>query len=386
MLFGFIRTSSDDLSKALKVCKAVAHGDFSARIIGINKRSEHAELLNAINEMIDRSDAYVRESKASLEYVSKNKYFRRIQMKGMVGSFAQASGTINDASASIEERVANFKAVAGEFDRKMKNVVDAVAAAATELEAAAQAMTGTASATTQRAASVAAASQEASTNVQTVASAAEQLSASIQEISSLVAQQAEIASAAASDSDAANEQISELKRATEEIGDVVKLINDIASQTNLLALNATIEAARAGEAGKGFAVVANEVKTLASQTTKATDEIAGKIEGIQSTTFGAVEKIRQVGVTVQKINEISSAVAAAVEEQGTATREIAMNVEQASAGTTEVSENIEAVSQGASETGSAATQVLGAATELSVQANNLSDEVREFIEEVNRVV
>ncbi|GAB6053680.1 globin-coupled sensor protein [Magnetospira thiophila] len=270
------------------------------------------------------------------------------------------------------------------FESNVHGMVQVVASAATELQATAQAMTGTAQLTSERATAVAAAAEEAATNVQTVAAAAEQLSGSIGEISAQVDKSSQIASSAVIEADRTNEQVRGLASAAQKIGEVVNLINDIASQTNLLALNATIEAARAGEAGKGFAVVASEVKNLASQTAKATDEIARQIADIQAATREAVGAIQGIGNTIGEINSISASIAASVEEQGAATQEIARNVEQAAAGTMEVTSHIVEVTTAADETGHSASQVLNASRELSTQAESLTQEVRHFLEDLRQ--
>ena len=199
-------------------------------------------------------------------------------------------------------------------------MVGKVSSAATELQATAQSMTGTAGQATQHATSVAAAAEQASANVQTVAAASEELASSIAEISSQVAQSAKVAGKALEDARRTDAVVQALAEGAQKIGEVVGLINDIAGQTNLLALNATIEAARAGDAGKGFAVVASEVKNLATQTGKATDDIARQIAQIQTATKDAVVSIQGIGVTIGEISEIAAAIAAAVEEQGSATK------------------------------------------------------------------
>ncbi len=285
---------------------------------------------------------------------------------------------------AAEEKVRMMNQMADDFHASVGGVVDTVASASTELQASAQSMTAISEETSSQASAVAAASEEASTNVQTVASAAEELSSSISEISRQVTQSSEIASKAVSDAARTDKQIQGLAKAADKIGEVVALITDIADQTNLLALNATIEAARAGDAGKGFAVVASEVKNLASQTAKATEEIGGQIGGIQSSTQEAVEAIQGIGKTIGEIDEIASAIAAAVEEQGAATQEIARNVEQAAAGTGEVSSNIQGVTQAATEAGSTSSQVLSAANELSEQSELLRNEVDKFMEQVRK--
>jgi methyl-accepting chemotaxis protein len=289
-------------------------------------------------------------------------------------------------SIYIEEGKVNFSkqlnALADAFESSVKGVVQAVAGSASDLSGNAQKMTAVADDASKRATAVAAASEQASTNVQTVASAAEELSGSITEISRQVAQSTKISGQAVEEADKANAQVRTLTETAQKIGDVVKLINAIAGQTNLLALNATIEAARAGEAGKGFAVVASEVKSLANQTAKATGDIAAQVSAIQDATRQAVEAIKSIGGTIGRINEISTAIAAAVEEQNAATNEIARNVQQASAGTTEVSANIVGVTQSAAETGKAASDLLRAAGTLTQQSESLRSAVDGFLRKI----
>ncbi len=374
------------IDMARDVCERVARGDLEARITHINRYPEFAGLFNAINHLIDVNDAYVRESIASLEYVSRNKYFRRIHEKGMLGAYGHAARVINNATHSIQERAENFRKVVDSFDHAATGVVETVSAAATELRASAGTMEMTASDTSDRATNVAAASEEASTNVQTVASAGEELTSSINEIKRRVEHASTVAQTGVSEVNNTNKTIEELADAAERIGAVVKLINEIASQTNLLALNATIEAARAGEAGKGFAVVASEVKSLANQTAKATEDIGIQVAGIQSASKSAIGAMETVTQTINDIDGVAGDIAHSVEEQAAATQEIAHNVDQAAIGTTEVSTNIQQVMQGASETGAAARDVSVAADELSQQSEMLSSEIERFLHEVRKVV
>jgi methyl-accepting chemotaxis protein len=273
-------------------------------------------------------------------------------------------------------------AMADNFEAAVGGIVKSVSSQATELQAAAQSMSATAEETERQTTVVAAASEQASTNVQTVASAAEELASSIAEISRQVATSSDITARAVEDTRRTNEQIQGLAEAAQSIGDVVKLISDIASQTNLLALNATIEAARAGDAGKGFAVVASEVKSLASQTAKATEEISTKITEMQTATSHSVTAVQEIGQTIARINEIATTIASAVEEQGAATQEIARNVQQASAGTTEVSMNIVGVTRAANDTGAASNQVFSSASELSQNSEALRSQVDEFLHKI----
>lgn len=286
------------------------------------------------------------------------------------------------AQAARQVRTDRIEALVSDFQSKAGQMMDVLAASSTELQATAQAMTGIAGRTTEQTSTVAAAAEEASINVGTVATAAEELASSITEISRQVSQSAQIAGRAQDDARRTDAIVRALAESSGKIGAVVSLISNIAGQTNLLALNATIEAARAGDAGKGFAVVASEVKSLASQTARATDEIAQQIGQVQSATREAVTAIGGIASTIDEINRIASTIAAAVEEQGSATQEIARNVQQVADGTQDVSRTIIDVSQGAQETGAAATQVLGAANELSHQSENLKSRIDHFIGEV----
>jgi methyl-accepting chemotaxis protein len=284
--------------------------------------------------------------------------------------------------AAETERRSAVHALAARFEAGVGSVVNAVGTAAAELRTTAVSMASTAEEATQQTTTVAAASEEASRNAQAVAAAIEELNASINEISKQVNESARVAGEAAEQANTTNTDVRGLAQAAQKIGDVVKLISEIAAQTNLLALNATIEAARAGEAGRGFAVVASEVKALASQTSKATDEISAQISAIQSATLSSVEAIDGITHTIGKVNEIASAIASAVEEQGAATREIAHNVAEAARGTGEVSQNIVGVRDAARETGVAADQVVASAAALSENGETLKAQVDAFLREV----
>ena len=284
-----------------------------------------------------------------------------------------------EAISARVARAARVNELTQAFDTDISAVLRSVASASTELQATASSMTATAEETSNQATAVAAATEEASTNVQTVAAASEQLASSVNEISRQVAQSAAIAQKAVTEADRTNTTVQGLFKDAASIGDVVKLISEIAGQTNLLALNATIEAARAGESGRGFAVVAAEVKSLAEQTAKATDQISAQVSSIQSSSSEAVNAIKGISTTINEMNEIASAIASAVEEQGSATQEIARNVQQAALGTGEISSNVSGVQQAAGDTGAAAHQVLQASSELSRQSETMRGHVETFL-------
>ena len=286
-----------------------------------------------------------------------------------------------EARAEQEKRQSMIK-MADDLESSVGSVISSVTASADQMKSSATSMTSIADEASQRSSTVAAASEEATANVQTVATATEELSASVEEISRQVSQSAQMALTAVENANATNAKVEGLADAAQKIGEVVDLINDIAAQTNLLALNATIEASRAGEAGKGFAVVASEVKSLATQTAKATEEIGAQIAAIQGETREAVEAIQEIGKSITEISDTATAISSAVEEQGAATREIAENVQQAAAGTQDVSSNIAEVSRGAEENGASAQQVLGAADQLGSQSDELQAAVSSFLDRV----
>jgi methyl-accepting chemotaxis protein len=328
----------------------LAQGDQTVAVPGVGRGDELGRMADAVQvfkESMVRADTLAAEQKAAQE--------RR-----------------NRRQEAIEQQIKTF-------DESVATTLGQLGSASSELHATAESMATTTADTSRQATAAAAASEQASTNVQTVASAAEELSSSIAEISRQVAESAKIAGQAVDDASRTNAKVQTLAEAAQKIGDVVKLINDIAGQTNLLALNATIEAARAGEAGKGFAVVASEVKSLATQTAKATDDIAAQIKAIQGATNDSVQAIEGITGTIGRINEIATTIASAVEEQGAATQEIARSVQQASAGTMEASSNIIGATQAASATGQAASEVQTAAGNMSQQGDRLRTAIDSFL-------
>jgi methyl-accepting chemotaxis protein len=334
--------------------KRLAEGDHAVSIIGTDRMDEIGSMARAVEVFRDNA---IDKQRLELENAEHQK------------------------TAEAEKRQ-TLRTLADDFERSVMTVVDAVSTSASEMRGAAETMSATATQTNQKAGAVASASQRASDNVQTVAASAEELSASITEIARQVTQSTQISDKAVATAAEANKDVKGLAEAGQKIDEIVALINAIADQTNLLALNATIEAARAGEAGKGFAVVASEVKNLATQTGKETDEIAGQIAGIQSATQNAVRAIDSIGDIINEISDISTTVSAAVEEQGTATQAIAGNVQAAATGTEEVNTHIRDVTQATERNGEAAQTVLDGSENLSGQSDSLRREVENFLGQV----
>jgi methyl-accepting chemotaxis protein/aerotaxis receptor len=362
---------------ALLAAGIVATGWLGVRAIGVS--TEPMQRLNSMmlsvtdgkldNRIVVDRDDEIGAALRNLQTVQAIVRFSREELKAV-------------EKRAAAQRKSDMTKLADGFEGAVGEIIETVSSAATELEASAGTLTSTAVRSRELATTVASASEEASTNVQSVASATEELSSSVNEISRQVQESARMANEAVDQARRTNDRVGDLSKAAARIGDVVELINTIAGQTNLLALNATIEAARAGEAGRGFAVVASEVKALAEQTAKATGEIGQQISGIQSATNEAVGAIKEISGTIERLSEISSTIAAAVEEQGAATQEISRNVQQAALGTQQVSSNIVDVQAGAGETGSASSQVLSAAQSLSGDSNRLKLEVGKFLDSV----
>ena len=373
--FGF--NGVQGVATAVSLLSALAVGLIGVqtlRAIGAPLQHLNNELLNITQGKLDNRVIVVREDEIG-------EALRNLQTVQTMVRFDREELKATEKRAAVQ-RKADMVKLADGFEGAVGEIIETVSSAATELEASAGTLTSTAARAQELSTAVAAASEEASTNVQSVASASEEMSSSVNEISRQVQESARMANEAVDQARRTNDRVGELSKAAARIGDVVELINTIAGQTNLLALNATIEAARAGEAGRGFAVVASEVKALAEQTAKATGEIGQQISGIQSATQDSVNAIREISGTIEKLSEISSTIAAAVEEQGAATQEISRNVQQAALGTQEVSSNIADVQNGATETGSASSEVLSAAQSLSRDSNRLKLEVGRFLHSV----
>jgi methyl-accepting chemotaxis protein len=376
--------------KAEVVCNEAAKGNLEARITEIGDFGEIGGMLHAINRMLDLTDAFVRESGASLTYASEDKFFRRFLLRGMLGSFRRGAATINTARESMETK-ARLAAQAAAKERRLKvaetfasrvsDVIETVSVTATEMEATATTMSTLATTTHEQSVAVAAAAEETTVSVQTVASASQQLSAAITEISRRVSESTAATQGAVDGMARVNDAVEGLAEAAEQIDKVVEFIRNIAGKTNLLALNATIEAARAGEAGRGFAVVASEVKSLALQTATATNDITAEIRGIQEASQLTATAAKGIEENISEVSEISTTIASAIEEQSAATNEISTSVDRAAEGTGQVSGNVSKISGASQQTGSAATEVLECAGRLARQATMLTAEVENFLEE-----
>lgn len=378
----WLRAAQGAIRDAASVCQHAYNGNLEARIQAARDGGEVGQLQARVDDLLDVVDAFVRESAASMEYASQGRTFRKVLLRGLPGAFKSGAETINNGTASMDERVKTLAKTAQTFGSQMDNVVQVLSSAVSELSTDAGTLAGAAQETTEQSTAVSAASEQAAVNVQTVASAADELSSSIAEINRQVSQSLTITTQGVEEAQRTNAKIQLLADAAQRIGDVVKLINDIANQTNLLALNATIEAARAGEAGKGFAVVASEVKNLANQTAKATDEIGSNITEMQHATSESVQAVQHIGETIGQMSDISTGIASAMEQQGAATQEIARNVQQASAGTAEVSSNTIGILEAARNAGRAASRVNDVSRQIGAQVDILRHEVSTFLKSI----
>jgi methyl-accepting chemotaxis protein len=346
------RGISRPMTAMCKAMRELASGHFDVVLPGLGRKDELGEMAGAVEEF---------------------------KMQAIAKAERDAAAQDAQNQAVTAARRSELIRFADEFETAVGSIVANVSASAVQLEAAAGTLTRTAEATQSLSGQAAGASEQASGNMQSVAAATEELSASVDEIGRQVQESNRIAEAAVFQAEQTDGRIGKLSRAAQEIGDVVKLITAIAEQTNLLALNATIEAARAGDAGRGFAVVASEVKSLASQTARATDEISTHIAGMQNATQESVAAIKEIGGTIAQISTISSTIASAVEEQSSATQEIARSVQTVAEGTSEAAANIMEVNRGAAETGSASGDVLESARTLSAESTRLREELNRFM-------
>lgn len=362
------------ISRAAQVCERAADGDLEPRLLHAPERGDLGRMLRSINHLLDITDAFVREAGAALDHGARGKFFRRVVVRGMPGSFRHACRLINTAmeemarqSAALRDSEVRRTALAQELDR----ILQTLESSAMRLKDLAGSLATQAGQTTQDAGTVAFAVEQTSASVQTVAAATEELTAAVTEVEQQTKRSANFAQEAVRDAEQANEILNGLLDGSRRVGGVVKLISQIAGQTNLLALNATIEAARSGEAGRGFAVVATEVKNLARRTASATEEITSQVESIQQTTGKTAEAVSSISERIRQAHDMSNSVADSINQQRLATSEISQSVQRVAASTRDVSGSIRAVSAAAGDTSQCANQILSAADELSRQSDSL---------------
>lgn len=371
------------VERATSICEEAARGNLEERLLGCEDDGDIARLVHALNHTLDLTDAFVRESGAALDAAAHQRFFRKVILRGLLGSFRLGAELINNATGKMANQSAAL--AAGERERKqlaavVEQVATSVSAAAGTVQSTARGLKETADSTSAQATSVATASGQTSAIVQTVASATEELSATASEIERRVRQSARIAGEAVVEADRTNTTVAGLANAQSKIDKVVKTISQVAAQTNLLALNATIEAARAGEAGKGFAVVASEVKSLARQTANATQSIQAEMASVQTAASDSSAAIVKVGKTICSIDEIAKTILLAVNEQRSATKQISESIQQAASATRDVSQNIMGVNAAAQETSTAVGELLRAAGDLSRLAETLKASVEQLLQ------
>jgi methyl-accepting chemotaxis protein len=375
------------------VCNRIGEGDLEARLVLCDKHPVVQECVKSVNNVLDLTDAFVRESSACLNYAAQGKFWRRFLSTGMSGGFVRALDMINVACNSMsnqseilkekeQESIRKNQELARNFEQVIGEVVSSIAASSTELRATSESLSKLAIDSADQATAVAAASEESSVMTKELGNSARRLEDAVQSISKEVEESGNITRIAVKEASRTHEIVMQLSQASERIGGITGLINRIAAQTNLLALNATIEAARAGAAGKGFAVVASEVKALANQTSEATRSISEEVDSIRSATNTVVKAISDISKTISSVEKISDKITESVEEQRQTFSDMSKAVEQTKFSSDDISQNIAGVRQSVDETSNAASEVLNATKELSLQTETLNTTARKFVEEI----
>lgn len=382
------------MREAALVLRAAARGDLEQRLGAAGhaeppEGSAAAELYAAVDDALDRIDAYVRESRAALAHASREEFWRRVVLTGMPGGYRQAAVVINDAARAMQAKSADLCAsdrrraeLAGEFDAFVREVIASVSGAANRVDGACHTLTNSAERSFSGLGTVANVAQTLSSDVASVAAATEELSATAGEIRRQVQDASSAAHDCAEETRRAQQTITELAQASERIGNVVDLISVIASQTKLLALNASIEAARAGSAGRGFAVVAGEVKKLAQETARATDEIVGTIASVQAATGRTVQSITRVGEQLARLEQGSQSIAASVDQQAMATDEISTAVQRTAVGSNSLSETVADLSGTAESTRGELGSLQQSSGELRQSSSVLEERAGQFLRSV----
>ncbi len=368
-----------------QVLTETASGDFNHRLINSVDRGEVFEMEQKLNQNLDLADAFVREASAALDHVAEGKFYRPVMERGLPGAYGTSANDINRAILYMDTKFSDFRDLMVVFESNVLKVGEDVHVSSRQVGETANGLAEMVQASQIKTREINTSAEDTSENVAAVASAAGELSAAVNEIGQQSSLSASTNQKAVDRAKSTVVAIEQLHRSSEEIGDILGLIHDIANQTNLLALNATIEAARAGEAGRGFSVVAEEVKQLASQTAEATNTIAEKVTHIQGETKQAMEAINAFATDIDQLNEISSIIAAAVEEQDAATQEIRRNMDHAADGSKVVSDHISDIADAIDTTGQSSKELLTASDALQTQANLLNQEVIEFLQVARKV-
>ena len=373
------------IAQANRVMASAARGDLEARAVRITFKGEIADLLHNLNRVLDLSDAFVREAKVSLAKVARGEFYRRVIETGLTGSFRDSAREINNTTVIMAEKFADFRALIDNFESDVLGITKVVGSAADGMKGLSGSLSSIVEQSHGEVEVISQSARSSSENVAAVASAATELSTTVREISQQISDYTNMTGKVVAASDRSVHSIEALEQAVTLINDVIVFIETIASQTNMLALNATIEAARAGEAGKGFAVVASEVKSLARQTSRATEEITAQVDLIRERTDKARSEISDVSDGIHNLDQIASAISAAVEEQGASTEEISENMNVVADGTNQVSLAMQGVSSAIERTSQAAVELNNSSKDLQVQSGGLREEVGQFLKQARAV-